>query len=569
MAHQSVAGGSAISYPRTSTASEHYTRSNTTGPYHDYSSPASNVKDIVDSAYDPGDLTGTITHATRTDKFVGVAHVAASFHTDFHFKFWVIPSLLNLSNPTLGANIPFRIWNTFPGSLGTVSAVNIVGSSVLTFDYGVANTIYGFEYKEVNMQIAAGEPTIDADISFVHGTLGTAFLEVLAIVAETFPILPEVPVSETWDFKTDIITNYKGVESRFSLMPNPRINLDFNVRVVDYEERQILYGLTSSNIKVASVVPMFQYAAPVTALTAIGGTRLYFDPARCNARVGGNLMAMNRVTRNVQLGTVVTLHADGATINASVGVDVEPDGLWFVVPGILTFLKDDSGLDFGTQAGTYSLNAMSMEETLLQRPSSGVTINTFDSLPVIEKPFLITTPERWAYRREVLDGGVGAQEIRSRDTNFVIKRSLKFSVDRSTNGDMDYWREFQNIVRGAHKPFLIETQLPDLTLRTVPIDGASVLDINETYYEPKLFPLDTFKRVKITYTDGATSYHNVTGSVTDLNGDTQISISPALTLGKTQSRISFLQKVRGSDRISLEHYNDYSYIKFGVRTTNT
>ena len=484
--------------------------------------------------------------------------------TDYRFRFWTIPVALNLSNPTLGADIPFVIWNTFP-EVGTVTAVNITGSSVLSFDYGVANTINDNEYKTVNMQIAAGEPTIDATIVFDHD-IGDAVLGVTAIVAETFPILPEVPVNEEWTFKTDIITNYKGVEARHAHLINPRIAMNFNVKVVDYEERRILYDLTAGNIKVPSTVPMFQYAAPVTALTAIGGSRLYFDPALCNARVGRTLILLNRWTGQIQLGNVTTLHADGATINAAVGLDIEPP-LWFAVPGISMFLRDDSGLDFGTQAGTYALTASAVETWDLQRPSAVQTIATYDSLPVIEKSFLITTPERFAYRRELLDNTIGKQEIRSRDTNFEVRRNLKFSVDRTTD-EMDYWREFFSQIVGAQKPFLASTQLPDLTLRLAHVDGASTLDINETYYESKLFPLDTFKRLKIEFTDGTSSYHTVSSVVTDTFSNTQISITPALGLGLTISRISFLQKLRAADKVNLEHYNDYSYIKFGCRTIN-
>lgn len=514
---------------------------------------------------DPGDLANVTGVAPHTPLGPNAVGLMASWHTDFHFRFWTIPNALNLSNPTLGANIPFNIWNTFD-TTGTVSAVNVTGSSVLSFDYGASNTIAAGEYKEVNMQIAAGEPTISATVDFVHD-LGTASLSVIAIVAETFPILPEVPVNESWEFRTDILTNYKGRESRLALLDNPRIQLDFNVRVVDFEERRILYGLSASNIKVASVVPLFQYAAPVTQTTSIGSDRLYFDPALCNARVGKNILALNRATREIQLGTVTTLHSDGATINAAVGVDIDP-GVWFVVPGLLCFISDDSGLDFGTQAGTYSLSAESVETYDLPRPSSIATINTFDSLPLVEKKFLITEPERFAYRRELLDNGVGAQEIRSRDDYFVTKRNVKFPMDRAGD-DYDYWRDFFDLIKGAQKPFLLSTQLPDLTLRVAHTDGASTLEVNEQYYESKLYPLDAFKRVQITYTDDTSSNHNVTSTTTDASNNLSITISPALTLGKTVSRISFLQKVRGSDKITLEHYNDYSYIKFGARTTNT
>ena len=486
---------------------------------------------------------------------------------DFRFRFWTIPTSLNLSNPTLGSDIPFRIWNSFPET-GTVTAVNVVGSSVLSFDYGVTNSILDSQYLEVNMQIAGGEATIDAVVTFVHGTLGDAILGVRAIVAETFPILPEVPVNEQWNFRTDVLTNYLGKESRLSMMLEPRVDISFNVRVVDYDERRILYGLTSSNIKVQSTIPFYQYSAPINGLTPIGGTRIYFDPGVCNARVGRTLIVMNRATGAVQLGNVVTLHVDGATVNSAMGQEVSA-GLWFAIPAMSMYLRDDSGLDFGTQAGTFKLSANSIETWALQRPSASVTINTYDSLPIVEKQFLITTPERFAYRRELLGkDDVGAQQIRSRDEYYVVKRNVKFSVDRLTD-EMDYWREFFALIRGGQKPFLLSTQLPDLTLRLAHADGTSTLDIAETYYEPKLYPLDTFKRLWIDYTDGTSSQHNITNSVTDAFSNTQITIAPALTIGKSISRISFLMKMRASDTVNLEHYNDYSYVKFGCRSTNT
>lgn len=499
-----------------------------------------------------------------TSALTGVVTAHEDQFFDYHFRFWVIPNALNLSNPTVGTSIPFKIWNTFP-SVQTLSAINVTGSSVLSFDVSPGATLLDHQLASINMQIGAGENTINASTDFVF-TSGFGTLRVIATLGETFPILPEVPVNEEWSFKTDVLTVYNGIESRLSLMPNPRINLTFDVKVVDFDERRTLYNLTSGAIKVASLVPMFQYAAQLTATTSIGLSRIYFDPAQCNARVGKSLLIMNRNTQEVQLGNVTALHADGATIDSAVGVDVSAP-LWFAVPAISCFIDDNTGLDFGTQSGTFKLSAFALNDWDLQRPSSGVTISTFDSLPIIEKPFLITTPERWSHRREVLDGGVGLQEMRSADTNFVVKRGLKFSVDR-LNGDIDYWREFFALVNGAQKPFLVSTQLPDLTLRLPPALGASQLDIEEKYYESKLYPLDTFKRIQITFDDGTVSNHNITNSFTDGAGDTRITLTPTISLTSGISRICFLQKVRAADSVRLEHYNDYSYVKFGVRSTN-
>lgn len=567
MAQALFDGGGVIGVTSAGTP-DNYAFINKTGPYTSHVFSTANSDDIL--LYDPGDFNpANVTGAGGPVQVLsGAVSLAASYHTDFHFRIWVIPDLLNLSNPTIDADIPFNVWNTFLET-ATLNAINVSGSSVLTFDIASSNTIRDFQYRTINMRIGEGEATIDASVVFDFD-VGDATLEVRAVVAETFPILPEVPVNETWEFKTDILTNYKGVEQRIALMPQPRVTLSFDVKVVDYSERRILYDLITSNIKVKSLVPMFQYASVITQTTVIGGTRLYFDPALTNLRVGGTLVAMNRFTREIAIGNVVTLHADGATVNSAVGVDVEADNRWYVVPAVGSFLSDDSGLDFGTQAGTFSLEADVFEVLDLQRPGSVVTINTFDSLPVIEKFFLITQPERFAYRREVLDGGVGAREMRSRDTHYVVKRSFKFSVDRNSD-EMDYWREFFALIKGAQKPFLVSTQLPDLTVTNPVVQGTSSLVINEGYYVNKQFPLDAFKRIRVQYSNGDYSYHVVAAAVTDALGVTTISILPGLTDDPAYTsieRISFLHKMRASDKVSLEHYNDYSYVKFGARSTN-
>lgn len=515
---------------------------------------------------DPGDLTSVTGVAAHVSALTGAISIDSGLHTDYHFRMWMIPTLLNLSNPTIGADIPFSMWNTYdqPQDL---SAVNVTGSSVLTFDFVATDTIVDFEFKEINMQIAAGESAISATVDFVF-PLGTGQLLVVAVVANTFPILPEVPINEVWRWETDVLTNYKGVETRIALMPNPRIHLEFTVNAVGYDERRTLYGLMSSNIKVPSIVPLFQYASPILTTTSIGGTRLYFNPALANVREDGFLVLMNSATRATSLGTVVTVHADGATIDTAVGSEIAADGLWFAVPALSAFIKDDSGLTFGTQAGVFTLSADNLNDLELQRPGATNAPATFDSLPIVEKDFLVKSPERWAYRRELLGADdVGAQAIKSNDTAFVVKRSVKFSVDR-TDDDMDYWRELFAAVNGGQKPFLLSTQLPDLTLRVAHVDGAGTVEINEQHYEPTLWPLDAFKRVKVTYTDSTFTYHIISNSVTDILNNTTLSLSPALTVGKTADRFSFLHKVRATDTVSLEHFNNYSYIKFGVRTTN-
>lgn len=497
----------------------------------------------------------------------GVGTFMGSQLTDFWYRFWVIPASLNLSNPTIGADIPFVIWNTF-ATPETLDSIDVVGSSVLTFDLTPGDSILDSQYLNTHLQIGAGEPTIDAVVNFNFES-GTGILAVRALVASTFSIIPEVPVNETWEYTTDTLKTWNGYESRLSLIEHPRVSLEMNITLVDFADRRALYDLIISAIRVPSLVPLFQYATVITADTLISGSRLYFDSSKTNVREGIYVAVMNRVTQAVVLGRVSTVYTDGVDIDSAVGLDVTADpALWFAMPALPCFIEDQTGITFGTQAGSFSLRAKALGEFALERPDSVRTVTTFDSLPVLEWPMLITTDENFSYRRELMDGGVGARVIRSRDIPVTVNRTFKFSVDRNSD-ELDYFRTFYATVRGSQKPFLMTTQLPDLIPVGTILQGTSTLTLDRADYVSKMFPFDAFKRVEVVYGNGDKSYHVVTSGTVDDFGVATITLSPALVDDPDYtsiSRVSYLQKCKASDTLRLEHYNDYSYVKFNAQT---
>lgn len=497
----------------------------------------------------------------------GFARLQTTQHSDYHFRFWLVPNSFNLSNPTLDADIPFTIWNTFQ-TPQTLSSIGVVGSSVLTFDLTPGTVVPEFAYISTAFQIGAGEPTIDAAVTF-NFTSGEATFLVRALVATTFSIIPEVPIKETWAYETDTLKSWNGYESRLSLMEQPRVSLDMSITLVDFADRRELYDLIASAIRVPSLVPLFQYATPLTADTAIGGSRLYFDCDATNMRVGVYVAVINRVTRQVVLGRVTTIYADGVDLESSVGIGLTADPpLWFAMPSLPCFLEDETGISFGTQSGSFSLRARALGEFDLVRPNSTRTVSTYDGLPVLEWPLLITTDEKFSYRRDLLDGGVGARAIRSRDIPVEISRTFKFSADRTTD-DLDYFRTFYSTVRGSQKPFLMSTQLPDLIPVGTITQGTGTLVLDRIDYVSKFFPFDAFKRIEVIYGNGDSSYHNVTSATIDDFGVASITISPSLINDPDYtsiSRISYLQKCKASDTLQLEHFNDYSYVRFKAQT---
>ena len=570
MAQSIFPGPEAIKISLSSTKPQHYNIINGSAPYTKGWSGSAPLNSDDIHAYDDGDLTNKSGVAPHTSVFVGQAGAQPSFHFDFHFRLWVIPALLRLSNPQLNSNIPFRLWNTNDDP-ETIGSVLVNGSSVLTFDISPGNTILDFQYRLVNMQIGEGEPNIDATVQFVTEEL-TGILSVLAAVADTFNLIPDVPVKEIWEFKTDILRNIKGIDQRISLRRYPRLRQEFDVEIIDLRQRREQYELLRRNIKVQSLVPQYQYAANATGITPIGGTTINLDPARGNFRVGGQLVAINPTTEDTVIGQVLQINADNVVINSAAGFQIDPH--WIVMPAINCIINDGSGIEMQNVTGMLRIKADTFQEPALLRPGATRTIGTFDGIPHLNRRPLIPAEENMEFSREILDNEIGARDISSRWLQAKISGNRKFIIQRNADPEeMDYWRSFFDTVRGSWKPFLLSTWFPDLTLNTLPGQASAVLSVKEGYYTSQFWAFDGFKRIQIEYANGDFTQHVVLASTSEVDGTTTISLSPSLPddpayAGGNITRISFLTKVRATDRVVWRHFANYSEVTFGIETTD-
>lgn len=506
--------------------------------------------------------------ATNPDEIaVTVTNLAVSsgHYTDYHYRIWIIPRVMQLSNPQLDTPIPFSIWQTFPTSQ-TVQSIDVDGSEVLTFALEEDDTLHDHQYLTSSLQIGDGEAAIEAIISFIFED-GEGTLTLLATVSSTFNFIYSVPVIETWEFLTDILTSYNNKEQRISLRPRPRINLDINVAPIDMAERRLIYGLLMKNMKVRALVPLYQYGVNASAVTEIGGFKLFFNPALTNVREGFYVIAVQPSTGNNFVAEIQTLEADGAVVGSASSFRIDRN--WVIAPAFNCLLQDGSGFNVKSVSADVSIQAKSINEPTLARPNATETITIFDGFPVLEKQPLAGAEEKFTYHRDVIDSSTGVRDLSSGWPVSIVGGRRQFSIRRYDDPDsMDYWREFFNIVRGSHKRFLMSTWLPDLTLVGTPIQGASSFIINESDYVNVYFPFATFKHIQIETSNGALHNATVTSAITDASSVTTINFTPALPdepYTMEVERISFLNIVRSADKIRLEHKSQRTIISFVIK----
>ena len=504
--------------------------------------------------------------------------VGGSHYEDFWLRLWVIPPVLQLTNPQLYADIPFRLWNTWT-SPQALTSILVSGSSVLSFDLLPTDVINDSQYLETNLQIGPGEPTIDATVSFTYPDIeGT--LRVIAAVSSTFNLIPDVPVTERWNFLTDIITAYDGSEQRASLRRYPRLDQEFNVEIINERQRREQYNLLRKNITVQALVPMYQYATPITGTTPIGGTKIYFDPIRCNVRVGQFLAVVNTTDERSSLGVISSIEADGAILNSASGEEISGTS-WVVIPAINCTIEDGSGIRMDSVSGVLSVKAKSFTDPSLVRPGATRAPTLLNGIPLLDRRPLISAEEQMEFEREIIDNQTGVRDLNSSHIHPRVVGNRSFVVQRvSDPEEMDYWRSLFDTVRGAQGTFLLSTYFPDLTLestQTIP-DGASQFIVNEGEFVGLFQQYGSWEHIELAYGpdqhDGQNlrTQHQITSATLNTDGTATVGISPAIPLGPDYegqiNRISFLVRCRASDTIAWQHFANYSVVNFGITSVD-
>ena len=487
-------------------------------------------------------------------------------HEDFNFRLWTIPKVLSLINPRIDANIPFIIWSTFQQFEELLSIV-VPNSEVLTFDWIVGTDIRDGHYRTINIQIGEGEDTISTDV-FFNVERGSGVIRILAALSGTFNLIPGVPVLEDWNFLTDVLVSQNGKEQRICLRRNPRFGISFKIDIIDQVQRISQFAILEQNIKVPSLVPFYQYCQNVSGVTEIGDSKIFCNANFSNFKIGGSVILVNSSTEDFLILEVISVESDGVTLNAPLGQRISSP--WVITPAFTCLLDDGVNIIMQRITGELKIDAKSFREPSILRAGQTITLNTLSSMPVLEKRPLSIVPEVFTYRRDVIDNNHGIRHISSSDPRPRIEGRRNFLVQRNLNyEDMDYWRLFADTVRGSWKPFLLSTYLKDWLVLDDFIAGGSTINIAEKTYFTQFYDSKIWRHFEIEWIDGLVTRHTVISAEATSNGGTNVSFTPPGPVGSiydTPVRISYLQKVRMADSITLEHYQQYTILSISITT---
>jgi hypothetical protein len=494
---------------------------------------------------------------------------------DYYYQIWLIPQVLSVTNFEFDSGIPFLFWNSYPFD-NAITSITITGSSGVETELNVGDNFEALETRIVTVSVteAAGFTGIthfNFGMEWGFGLLDFYF-QTTSRVSE---ILPEVPITETWSWKTDIIMSSNNhIEQRVAVRLSPRVSTAYKMLMFDDVDRRLNYARIFDEMKSFRLVPFYQYASKLTAVAHMTDTRIYFDPRKSDVRVGEFVYLYSSDMRFFDAYQIATVETDGATLVNPVENNFDIGS--FAISGVQCLLTQNSGFNMANVYGDLNIEAMRLyPREDFARPEATPTITRLNSRPVIGQRFLAnkTIDEKFEMNNTLIDADTGVYTvIRNRKYPFIAG-TVEFKVKRIENPDaMDYWRALFAELRGMQGSFYLPTWRRDFKVNTDIVVHSMNIICDDNRFKELYEGLPEFTNIQFLANDGETVYREIVSSSL-VGSDLTLVINEALPDdSKWQTKniiVSFLYLCRmTSDDVKWDHNARESFFDLSFKTVS-
>ena len=498
---------------------------------------------------------------------------APNFFDDFYNRIHVLPLKIDLQTIASSQTREVSVWNAYVKNSATLDEISISQPAGIEIT-GEATPFSMNPLKEIFYNVTvgvSGPPNINVEILFDFSNVADPLpLVITGTRAVKFDIVPEVPVTETWEWLSDLMVATDGSEQRVALRGEvPRIELSFKAVFDSKEQIRRFYGDFLAAVG-RLWLPEYQYTTRTTAKTTAGTNVLYYDNTKTDIRAGEYVLI--QTPSNAALVEVASLTVSGALLTSNMLFDIPTDSL--IMPGSPALIDNQTALARYAvdDVAEVSFNArLTRQRTVLTRTGSAVSLPQFLGVPVVEKRPLADelVKDEVSTGQVSLDNQTGVQDIISRWDYSRIGGPRTFKVNRMyAPQEMDYWKTVLAYARGQARKFWMPTFRQDLKVIVTPADAATNYTVEGTQYAEKVYSLPTHRYIEIETSSGTHRTSIIGASIS--GGNSVILFDPAVPTGagwKVINRISYLLPVRiNDDKIEWKHYGLESLLNLSIRT---
>lgn len=478
-----------------------------------------------------------------------------SFVDDYYDRVHVIPASIALGNLVSNKESPFAVWNawrvprTLTASLQTgADGLALVGFPTAPYEYGA------LQYSNYTLQASTeGPPTILATYKFQFDNAEESLLLVTGRRILVFPYRPNWKngMTETLEWKTDVLRAYNGSEQRRSLRLYPRRGFEYDFLATKRDAQRLetlLWGWGYRDF----ALPVWTDITKITSAVNEGEQWLPCDTVDRGFRINDFIVVYGN-TEEYEAAQISSIADDGIgtlyPLQFSWGVGAK------VLPAIVAHLPTTTPLQRHTD------NVVSGRVRFLGDPKSTYTFLPDDITPVTYDGLeVLTTKTNWKdaisndFTWEFLtaDTGVGLIGHYKKETYPRIVRPFQWLL--KTKAEIRAFRSFIGRTMGQAKAIWVPSWHDDFWLhKRIELSDTSITVVGLEFAD--LVGLDTTRdRLRLVLRDGTTYYRRIL-NVTPDGENTVFGLDSGFgrVIETTEMRsINFLLKCRfATDKIDI------------------
>lgn len=467
----------------------------------------------------------------------------------------ITPANFDLGNVVGDQQFVISVWNSYPESLN-LAAVQGKGLDGVTLADGPSSgEMKRYEEFTYNLTVKVdGPPVIDVEVTWDFTEPGVIDPKLVATGRRLllWPFMPQWPIDETFDWKTEVLRTYSKV-TRTSLLNTPRkaLQASFQLTPEQNEEAQRLvrtWGYRPFG------VPDFTQFQEVGAISA-GAVVLNFDTSIMDIENEG-LLVIYESWDKVEIVQIETVTEGQVTLKKPTVASYSDAALCPLFSGDarrgFRFVQNSAGVTVTTVEFLAGLsNDLSEPEA---DDHHGIPLYPY----VNEYNGTQNEGSKWAVT--VLDHGVGIPSITAKEAKPVYTSFIQRTTD--TPEELMAFKRWLHNRAGKRRAFALPSQLNDFRLAGTVGNGSKALTLKGPGYAQQYDK----GALQMVLKDG--TVYDLTVTSTSAQDDSGVAVSQTFDRDiyvEDVERISLVRKmVLSTDRVSLKHDVDGRETKIKV-----
>lgn len=428
-----------------------------------------------------------------------------SFLDDYYYRIHISPAAIAFGPIASPAEETFIVWNAW-FETKNCTAVTEDDPTEYTLDPEADPfTLVSLAWETFTVSVTeTGSVEFDCTIIFTFPG-EEPYISLTGTRVAVFPFAPSIPMMETLEWKTDIMTSKDGSEQRMILRPIPRQGFRFDVMLKNEQEQAILDALMFLWAKRNWGVPVWGEWVEHTDNISAGDTTINLDTTNADFRDDSYAIIWQTYDsyEAIKIETVAagSLTLEKAVLNNWSGVKV-------IMPLRIAYMLSPSNWNVNADGvGNFSCSFTVTDNYLLE---TYVAPETYNSLPVLEA--------------SLEAGGLDNQvDSDAKFTDYELSKYTMFSDSdfniyvqqhvfrKITKADIWAFREFLHSLYGRRGTCWIATDKEDFRQTQVLGAAETEMRVANVGWARNMALNDLRTHIAFIFPDGARYYRQITG----------------------------------------------------------